>query len=244
MDREVVFDLFSTHHLVTLVFLVLLGTMTLAASRTIASKVRPEVIGIIIAVVILLMEAFDRGYRVIVEGYFLKDNLPLHLCGMSMLVVPVMLITRSYLLFEVMYFWGLGGAAMAVLTPDTPFTFPHPLHVTFFLTHGLIIIGVLFACMYYKYRPTLKSIGKVFIITNVYAAMVFPINFILDTNYLFLREKPAGISLLDWLGPWPWYLLALEFVTVVIFIILYSPYFIKDLLQKARTARTSVGEIR
>jgi uncharacterized membrane protein YwaF len=50
-------------------------------------------------------------------------------------------------------------------------------------------------------------------------------------------EKPPTASLIDVLGPWPWYLLALEGIAFVIFFILYLPFAIKDWREK----RTGVG---
>jgi hypothetical integral membrane protein (TIGR02206 family) len=36
---------------------------------------------------------------------------------------------------------------------------------------------------------------------------MFPLNASAGTNYGFLNRKPGTRSLLDLLGPWPWYLI-------------------------------------
>ena len=37
-------------------------------------------------------------------------------------------------------------------------------------------------------------------------------------NYMFLRRKPVHGSLLDVMGPWPWYILAAAALGLVIFL--------------------------
>jgi uncharacterized membrane protein YwaF len=41
---------------------------------------------------------------------------------------------------------------------------------------------------------------------------------------MYLRAKPPNTSLLDALGPWPWYLAATEFVACGVFLLLYLPF--------------------
>jgi hypothetical integral membrane protein (TIGR02206 family) len=53
-------------------------------------------------------------------------------------------------------------------------------------------------------------------------------------NYGFLRAKPPQASLLDLLGPWPWYILALDALAVVLFTLLYLPF-----LRRPSPARTA-----
>ena len=40
-------------------------------------------------------------------------------------------------------------------------------------------------------------------------------NIILDANYFWLMGKPPVGSLLDFMGPWPWYILVAEFVALI-----------------------------
>lgn len=150
--------------------------------------------------------------------------LPFHLCGVSVVLVPVMLMTRSYALFEVLYFWGIGGATVAILTPDTGSYFPHTLYITYFTSHGLIVAGVLFAIIWYGYRPRFASLVKATLGLYVYAVAVIPLNLLLDTNYLYLCMKPAGATPMDFMGPWPWYVGILAILAGVVFVFLYLPW--------------------
>lgn len=45
-------------------------------------------------------------------------------------------------------------------------------------------------------------------------------------------QKPSNGSLLDYLGAWPWYLISLEIVAFVLFLLLYLPFLIKNNIKK------------
>ncbi|GED28899.1 hypothetical protein BCE02nite_00400 [Brevibacillus centrosporus] len=54
---------------------------------------------------------------------------------------------------------------------------------------------------------------------------------------MFVTHKPFQPTLMDYLGPYPWYILSLEGVALGLFCLLYLPFWI----QKRRAARQSLG---
>jgi uncharacterized membrane protein YwaF len=64
----------------------------------------------------------------------------------------------------------------------------------------------------------------VFAITNAYALLVAAVDFLANENFLYLRRKPSQPSLLDVMGPWPWYILAADALAFVIFWALMLPF--------------------
>lgn len=181
-----------------------------------------------IRVVLLLALAVPEGglyYWYAAEDLWnARFTLPLELCSISQMLAILLLITRSRLLYQVVYFAGIGGALQAILTPDLDYPFPHFRFFHFFIVHIAIILSPLYMTWIDRYRPTWKSIGVTMIFLNILVIAVGGVDFWLDANYMFLRHKPAGASLLSLLGPYPYYLLVEEAIAVAIFTLMYLPF--------------------
>uniref|UniRef100_UPI00387E0979 TMEM164-related integral membrane acyltransferase n=1 Tax=Paracerasibacillus soli TaxID=480284 RepID=UPI00387E0979 len=116
---------------------------------------------------------------------------------------------------------GYCWAIQALITPVTDYGFPHYRYFHFFITHcGIIMTAFYFTWVKRGYRPTLKGIGQTMLILNILLPIILYLNHITGGNYMFLAEKPPSGSILDLLGPYPWYLLSLEIVATTMFLTL------------------------
>jgi len=186
-----------------------------------------------IASLLLLQELSLSIWRLSIGTWDAGSSLPLHLCGIAIVLAAFMMINKNYLLYELVYFWGLGGAIQALLTPDIgQYGYPHYRFFQFFVSHGTLIFASLYMTWIGGMRPTQRSIWKVFGITNIYLLLMAGFNSITDGNYLFICHKPENGSIMDAMGPWPWYILVLECVALVSFYIYYAPFAVKDLKVK------------
>jgi hypothetical integral membrane protein (TIGR02206 family) len=178
----------------------------------------------LIAAALILQELSLNIWRLYEGTWSAADSLPLHLCGILVITCPIMLVTKSYKIFELAYFLGLGGASQAILTPDIGiYGFPHYRFYQFFVSHGLIIFSILYMTFVHKYRPNFKSFLKAFAFLNLILPMVGIINFITGGNYFFIARKPETASVIDFLGPWPWYIISLEAIGFIMLLIPYLP---------------------
>jgi uncharacterized membrane protein YwaF len=59
---------------------------------------------------------------------------------------------------------------------------------------------------------------------NVYAAAIAAFDTVFRTNYFYLCRKPVNPSLLDYMGPWPLYILTGEAVAVLLFWLVALPF--------------------
>jgi hypothetical integral membrane protein (TIGR02206 family) len=221
------FVLFGPAHLVALAIVAAAVIFILFFWRNPSPKSRLR-LRYLMAAVLLINETGWHLWNVF-TGQWTIQMLPLHLCSVLVFASAYLLISKNYHVYEFTYFLGIGGAMQALLTPDAGiYGFPH---IKFFFTmisHGLIVVSSVYMTAIEGYRPYWRSFINVAIYTNIYMAVVFVVNLVIKSNYMFIARKPDTASLIDLLGPWPWYILALEGIGFAVFLILYLPFVVKD----------------
>jgi hypothetical integral membrane protein (TIGR02206 family) len=61
---------------------------------------------------------------------------------------------------------------------------------------------------------------------NVLAFTVYFINVQIGANYMYMSGKPESATMYSLLGDWPIYILQLEFVALLLFSIIYLPFYL------------------
>jgi len=84
--------------------------------------------------------------------------------------------------------------------------------------------GRLFLVFGLGYWPRRDAFFRVLAITIAYSLVIGAIDAATGANYLYLRSKPAGGSLLDLLGPWPWYIASAAAIAIALLFILDAPF--------------------
>ncbi len=233
MDDPQPFILFGTSHLTTILAIVLVSTGLPLWVRRTGSERLAQRVALGMAVFLVVHEIYKTWMWVAIYDRPLAEHLPLQICGAAVFLSAIVLVWRQPRLFEVVYFWGLAGTLQAILTPDVPHAFPHPIYLVFFISHGMIIVAILYCAVVFRLRPTWSSIPRVLLITVLFAfLLVAPFNWLFDTNYMYLCRKPDAASILDSLGPWPWYLAGAAVLAVISFVIYYTPFWIMDLFRR------------
>lgn len=232
------FVLFGPAHLIAL-GLVLLVNLIVVANRKRFSPRGRLIFRNGLAVLLIVNEIAWHLWNYFTGQWTIQTMLPLHLCSVLVWVSAYMLLTRSYSIYEFAYFLGIGGAIQALLTPDAGiYGFPHFRFIQTVLSHGSIVTAAIFMTFVEGYRPYWRSLVRVAIWGNVYMVAIGLVNWLIGSNYLFIARKPATASLIDVLGPWPWYILSLEAIAAVMFLLLYLPYAIHDRRQEQKPALT------
>ena len=188
---------------------------------TFFSKDNSYRIGVILAITIISLEIFLFIFRISNDLFNPSNNFPLHLCSFSEFCAAYALITRNQRAFELSFYWGFAGATQALLTPhlvgyslfDTQFNI-------FFISHGLIILNVLWLLVVYKMKIRSVSFKEVIIVSNLLIIPIGLIDWIGNANYMYLRFKPNVDNILL-MGDWPWYILGIEFISIILFGLLF-----------------------
>jgi hypothetical integral membrane protein (TIGR02206 family) len=152
-----------------------------------------------------------------------QSSLPFHLCYFLNLALPVVLWRRDWERLDWVYPIVMAGCLQALFTPDLDDLFPHYFSVRYWLVHTALVQVPLYAIFVYGFRPTWQGIFKCAAFLNVYALCMIPVNWALGTNFLYLRA-PAPRSIMEKMGPWPYYLLGLEVLMFVLFALVYLPF--------------------
>ena len=152
-----------------------------------------------------------------------EHALPMHLCNWAAIVGGLAILTKRQLFCELLYFWGLAATLQAVITPNLPFGFPHPIFCTFFITHSGVVIAAIVVAFGLRRSAGPGGVWRAFLWLQVYLVVAVIVNSLTKANYGFLREKPTMQSLIDHLGDWPYYILGLEAVALLSFVLLNLP---------------------
>jgi len=135
-----------------------------------------------------------------------RYTLPLQLTDLVTIVSVLALLSSRPVLVELTYLWALTATLQAVLTPDLADTFPSVFFFTYFVYHGGTIVAaclLVFGCGRYP-RP--GAYRRVYAASLAWTLVAGLGDVITGGNYMYLRDKPAHGSLLDVMGPWPWYI--------------------------------------
>ncbi len=146
------------------------------------------------------------GFR-LVDGFQAQIDLPLSLCDVAFLLCVLCFFRPQPWALVMVVYWGLAGTLQALITPDLLQGFPSKEYFLFFVGHAIIVIGVFFLIGKNRHLELggFKRAGQAFLGLLVYTLSVGLMNLVFDWNYGYLRSKPDGASVLDMMGPWPWY---------------------------------------
>jgi len=176
------------------------------------------------ALLVAAHEIANVALHTMVFHYPWAESIPINFCRANMWLAAFMLWRRSYVAFEVSYFWSVVGAPIALLAPDLTEPFPHPLYFTFFAGHALGLLAALYAINAFHFAPRPVSILKSFAAAIALAALAVPVNGWLGTNYLYLAAPPAASHLLSIFEPWPGYLVGVAALGLAAACVAYAPF--------------------
>lgn len=228
------FVLFSNLHLLTLLLVTSVCIIVPLRMKNATQKATDNVSKLIAYVIlahVITSPLKDLFY--LETPYNWREVLPFHMCDLSEILVAWFLLGGPKICYKIAFFWGMAGATLAMITPDIQkFDIEY---VYFYIGHGMIILGIMYATITLNHRPYFKDVGLVSLITLFgLVPAILIINSVLGdpANYWYFAQKPAGESLFDLFPDPPYHLLITTPIALIMFYLLYIPFFIIDKTKK------------
>lgn len=177
-----------------------------------------KLISIVLIVVTIIAHIIDVNNK----NWTITKHLPLHLCAMNQLICCfILFVPKKQFLFEFLFYCGVIGGIQAILTPQINYyDGSYFMYFKYYFAHTLIILIPLFLHFNLDFKLTKKSWLKTFILLNILMLFIMPLDFLIDANYMYLAQPPEIDNPLV-IGKWPYYLINLEFIVVILFYLTY-----------------------
>ncbi len=226
------------------VFLVTLGAflaLLILASLLLRKKSEKTRQGVLVAACLVTFVGFffykyylslDAPYNLLIAergGFNWWGELPLHLCNINLILIPIAVITMKKPLLSFCFFIAPIGALMALLMPANGFSgysILLPRMIGFYGIHFIIIVMALSIVTFGLYRPKFRDLPLTLLTLLLVALVVFGINMLLRTtglhpkaNYFFSVET-EGNFLLEIFHKW----IPVPFLYLLPSIIILAPY--------------------
>lgn len=242
------FEMFSSQHFIALGIVILTYIITLLLYKKFKTERTKNIIYLMISVCIVACDILVKLWLIKNNVFKASYDAFLHMCDISgpflILLFYMKDSPKRQKFFSLMFIWGVLGAAMALLTPEMRGNvFPSMYFMTFFIKHGVIVIGVLIIGVIEEYTPKMKHLPAVIVISLVIVAIIYFINRIIIAvppfepgNYMFLSYPPTGGSALDILvdifGPSPYYIIGMVSLAAVLYTFMWGIYRIIGIAKK------------
>ena len=234
------FKTFGFEHGIYLIVILLLWISIPSFGKKYLNSQQRNTVALSLISISLVQEIMHYFYKMHLGLFTFAQDISLHMCGFSLFLSCYALYNKNQTAFELAFFWGLGGAFQAILTPDpTRFHFAYISTFWSFLAHGIIILNVLWLIFVDGMRCRTYSLLNTAIVTNATVFIVGIINTCIGNgaNYWFICEKPSGNSPFL-VGEWPYYLFTFQLVGFTVMAIIYFPMWLHVKRTAAKKIKT------
>ncbi|MBJ7881280.1 TIGR02206 family membrane protein [Gelidibacter salicanalis] len=224
----------SVEHWMPVLIGLLLGSGLIVYARQKLNKQQQEFLIHVLAVGMSLTVISFHLHQYSLGTYNIQNDLPLYLCSLLAILMPVFTHFRKYWMYEILVFWIIAGTVQAIITPDIATGFPTFNYFRYWAVHLGLLTIIFYATLVFKMAPNFKSIFKSIFALQVYVVLMVVTNYLLNANYFYLNEKPKSASLLDYFGEWPLYIIVVQLILIPYFLIIYLPFYLVQRRSKTK----------
>ncbi len=168
-------------------------------------------------------EIWRQWYLTELGIWSFKNSLPLHLCGITSILAGIMMIRSHQLGFEFLALIGIPSAIHSFLTPELVNGGDMFQIVEYYISHGGIILITFYLAIVEGYRLRENSWKTVFMFSQILLLVIVALNYVLNSNYMFICQKPLANNPLI-IGEWPWYILGFEIAGIIHILLFYMGF--------------------
>ena len=227
-DKSIPFEAWGSSHLWAMAIGLGVGLGSILYARSYLDRAGQKKLLFCLAIIPFVAVVMHSIIKIGTGTFDVKTDLPVHLCRLLALVSPIVYWKENKFWLGIFYFWIIVGTLNAVLTPDVYYDFPHWEHPIYFIKHVGLVILPLYYILVLGHRIRKVDLWNAYWMSNLFLFLSLIINFMLESNYMFTRHKPLVPTLLDPLGPWPWYLVFVQFLALGLFVLVYVPFWVGE----------------
>lgn len=159
--------------------------------------------------ILLLATLFWTAWGFLPSNYHVERSLPFEYSDALRFITAIALITRARWAVAVATLWGLSINVMSLLTPDLNYYSTPWLELSFYwFLHIAVFVAAIAFVFGLNYQPGAVDIAITLFATIGWGILCLIINSLTGTNYGYLSHTPEVDSVLNYLGNWPFYIVA------------------------------------
>lgn len=217
------FQPFSAHHVLVLCITALIMGTLLAVGRRWRGTPKETIWRRAWGVGIIITQIATITWWVLPGNWEPGTSLPLHLCDLTVWVGAVALLAPSRLAATIMYFWGIGLSSQAFFTPTLQEGPAQMQYWWFWIQHTQIVGVGLYVVVVDGFRPRLRDLGAIALLSAAYLVAILAINLPFALNYGYVgRADPSAATVIQRLGPWPLRLVWMGLIVAGIFTVMWA----------------------
>jgi hypothetical integral membrane protein (TIGR02206 family) len=219
------FSAYGPSHLVIFVVFAVGAVVLVVLGRRHGTTPVARRAGRLVAVAMLGVQIGVVVHSSMPSRFGIDHSIPLHLSDLVALVAVYALWAYRQWASALTYYWGLTLSTQAFVSPALRGPdFPGLEFLLFWSLHLFVVWTACYLTWGIGMRPGWREYRITLALTACWAAVAMVFNAITGANYGFLNSKPEIGSVLDALGPWPWYLISEAVLVLAIWALMTWPW--------------------
>jgi len=213
-DTSLLFSSYTTEHIIILVLYIIFFIWFIRFTKGKSEEIQQKYL-IVIAVLLSVLQLLKIPLNIYTGTFDVANDIPLHMCNFLPLIMIWVYVSKSRMIWAIVFFWILLGVSQANFTPSVEYSLFHYDAIRYWMVHlNLVLLG-LYPAIVWKWDLELTDVLRTVIALNIVAGVIYFANLALDSNYLYIMGKPPGTTFFSLLPEWPTYILVLEVIIVV-----------------------------